>query len=92
MDLEDFIATTLTSIKRGISKANSNSDGTFAIYQQQKVVSFDLAVEVSNEKSSGKGGGLRIQVVEGKLESSSKDKSASTSRIHFIVDIKRNID
>ena len=49
MDLKDFIATTLTSIREGIIDANKQTSNNFRIYVADKVINFDIAVEVSNE-------------------------------------------
>jgi hypothetical protein len=87
MDLKDFIATTLISIKEGIATANSKTDKAFKVMPEAKVVNFDIAVEIAKEKSSEKGGGLKIHVVEGKIGGSSTSKESNVSRINFTVGV-----
>lgn len=87
MDLKDFIATTLVSIKEGIEEANTKTSKAYKIMPENKVVNFDIAVEVSREGTSQKGGGIRIHVVEAKLGKDSKEKESNVSRINFIVGV-----
>jgi len=90
MDLKDFIAKTLTSIRYGIKEANSEKEN-FYINANTQVVNFDVAVEIGKEKGNTKGGGLNIKVVKGSIDSTSKIKESSISRINFTVGVKMNI-
>ena len=90
MDLKDFIAKTLSSIRDGVKEANTDKNN-FVIYAKDQVVNFNVAVEIGQEKSGGKSGALRIKVVEGNIDSSSKTKESSISRIDFTVGVKSHI-
>ncbi len=87
MDLKDFIATTLISIKEGIAEANSKTNKAYKIGPESKVVNFDVAVEVSKEGKTEKGGGIRIHVVEAKLGKDQTSKESNVSRINFTVGV-----
>ena len=87
MDLKDFISTTLISIKEGLAEANSKTDKAFKIAPESKVINFNVAVEVSNEGTTQKGGGMRIHVVEAKLGKETKEISSNISRIDFTVGV-----
>lgn len=86
MDLTDFISQTLISIRDGVQSANKDKN----LYQMNTTndVEFDIAVEVSEEKSNQKGGGVAIRVVEGKLSSENKSRESNISRIKFKVKVK----
>ena len=87
MDLKDFIATTLISIKEGVAEANKQTGNSFKIVSEAKVVNFDVAVEVSNEGKSEAGGKVKIYVVEGSLGKDTKTKESNVSRINFTVGV-----
>jgi len=87
MDLKDFISTTLVSIREGIAEANKKTDKAYKIVPENKVVNFDIAVEVSNEQKSGGGGGIKIHVVEAKLGKDHTNKESNISRINFTVGV-----
>lgn len=91
MDLSEFIAKTLISIRQGISEANKKTDNAYKIHPESKVVNFDIAVEISREDASEKKGGATIKVVEGSMGSSSKSKEANISRINFTVGVNTSI-
>lgn len=91
MDLSEFITKTLVSIKLGVANANKETNNSFLISSDTKVVNFDIAVEIEREDSKSKGGGLTIKVVEGNLSSSSKSKESNVSRINFTVGVNTNI-
>ena len=44
MDLKDFIATTLISVREGIVDANKQTSNKFRIYGANKVINFDIVV------------------------------------------------
>lgn len=90
MDLEDFIATTLVSIRKGIATANKESK-LYKITPEDKVVNFDIAVEVSKEAKTGGGGGVRIHVVEAKVGKDNTRKESNVSRINFTVGVSTAI-
>jgi len=97
MELEEFIATTLFSIKKGIRDANikiAEDDGgklgtnvscQYEISAGGKGIKFDVAVTVSNEKGSKGGGKVKIAVVDigGGINSLSREEYVS--RISFEV-------
>jgi len=91
MELEEFITTTLFSIKKGISDANikiaevSGERCQYEISPGGKGIKFDVAVTVSNEKESEGGGKVKIAVVDigGGINSLSKEEHVS--RIIFEV-------
>ncbi len=90
MDLEQFIATTLISIRKGIATAN-REEKMYKIIPENKVVNFDIAVEVSKEAKSGGGGGIKIHVVEAKLGKDQTNKQSNVSRINFTVGVSTAI-
>lgn len=90
MDLEQFIATTLISIRKGIATANKE-DKMYKIIPENKVVNFDIAVEVSKEAKTGGGGGIKIHVVEAKLGKDQTNKQSNVSRINFTVGVSTAI-
>jgi len=87
MDLKDFIAKTLISIKEGVAEANKSTGNAYKINSEAKVVNFDIAVEVSKEGKTEAGGGLRIHVVEAKLGKNNTSKESNVSRINFTVGV-----
>ena len=87
MDLKDFIATTLISIKEGVAEANKKTGNAYKINSEAKVVNFDIAVEVSNEGKTGVGGGLKIHVVEARIGKDNTTKESNISRINFTVGV-----
>jgi len=97
MELEEFITTTLLSIKKGIRNANlkiSEDDGKtlgvddtihYEIDRNNKGIKFDIAVTISNEKETEGGGKIRVAVVDiggGKTLTTSEEH---ISRISFEV-------
>lgn len=90
MDLKDFISTTLISIKQGIAEANK-VDKAYLIVPENKVVNFDIAVEVSKEGKSGGSGGVKIHVVEAKLGKDQTNRESNVSRINFTVGVSTGI-
>lgn len=91
MNLKEFIANTLVSIKEGIEKANSGESGNYYITSNSQVVNFDVAVEVAEEKGKDRSGGLAIKVVEAKIRGSTRMKESNISRINFTVGVKKVI-
>ncbi len=103
MELEDFITTTLLSIKKGIRNANikiAENDGKklgvdetiqYEIDAESKGIKFDVAVTVSGAKATEGGGKIRVAVVDigGGKSSSSKEEHAS--RISFEVSAFRSV-
>jgi dihydroxyacetone kinase DhaKLM complex PTS-EIIA-like component DhaM len=87
MDLSDFIATTLISIQKGITEANRQTNKAYKIMPESKVVNFDVAIEIGREDINGKAGALKVKVVEGNIEKTSKTKESNTSRINFTVGV-----
>jgi len=90
MDLEDFISTTLISIRKGIAGANKE-EKMYKIIPENKVVNFDIAVEVSKEGKAGGGGGIKIHVVEANLGKEQTNKESNVSRINFTVGVSTAI-
>lgn len=87
MELTQFIKITLSSIKKGVSEANSESGNVYRINPGSDKIDFDIAVEVAKEKGSEKGGGLAVKVIEGRISGSSSSKESSVSRIKFSVSV-----
>ena len=91
MELEEFITTTLFSIKKGIKDANikiAKDDGTSSQYEinrDSKGIEFDVAVTVSSEKGSEGGGKIKIAVVDVGGTTNSFLKEEYVSRISFEV-------
>ena len=90
MDLKEFISKTLISISEGVKESNKINK-MFEIRPKDQVVNFDIAVEIAEEKESGKGGGLKIKVVEGNLSASQRSKESNISRINFTVGVGTKI-
>ncbi len=90
MDLEEFITTTLVSIRKGIAGANKDTKA-YKITPEDKVVNFDIAVEVSKEGKTEGGGGLKIHIVEAKLGKGHTNKESNVSRINFTVGVSTAI-
>lgn len=103
MDLEEFITTSLISIKKGIRDANqkiSKEDGKtlsvdddiqYQINHDSKGIKFDIAVIISNEKETKGNGKIKIAVVDiggGKALSS---KEEHISRISFEVEAFKSV-
>lgn len=91
MDLSEFIAKTLISIRQGITEANKETENAYKIHPEAKVVNFDIAVEISREKSNEKKGGATIKVIEGSMGVTSKSKESNISRINFTVGVNTSI-
>jgi|SRR3989344_4698782 len=103
MELEDFITTTLLSIKKGIRNANikiSEIDGKtlgvdetiqYEIDRDSKGIKFDVAVTVNSEKGTKGGGGIRVAVVDIGTERKSTSKEEHISRISFEVDVFKSV-
>lgn len=91
MDLSEFITTTLTSIQKGVTDANSQTDGTYNVVANNQVVNFDVAVTVSKETAKGGKGGLQIHIVEASLGANTKKEESNVSRINFTVGVKKTI-
>ena len=91
MDLKDFIYTTLTSIREGIIDANKPTNNKFSIYGAEKVITFDIAVEVSNEGKVGAGGGVKIHVAEVKVGKDNTTKESNVNRISFSVGLRGDV-
>lgn len=98
MELEDFITTTLLSIKKGIRNANvkiaEDAGGKLGVdktsqYQidrdDKKGIKFDIAVTVSGEKTTEGGGKIRVAVVDVGGGKTSASKEEHVSRISFEV-------
>ncbi len=91
MDLKDFIATTLTSIREGIIDANKQTSNKFKIYGTDKVINFDIAVEVSNEGKTGAGEGVKVHVIEANIGKGSTTKESNVNRISFPVGLSGDV-
>jgi hypothetical protein len=97
MDLDQFITTTLFSIKKGINNANVQIakdagktlgvDATiqYEIDRQNKGIRFDVAVTVSAEKGAKGGGKIRVAVIDVGGNKTSSTKEEYVSRISFEV-------
>lgn len=91
MDLEDFISTTLRSIRLGIHNANEGQSSSYIMNSNKNEINFDIAVEVTNEKKTDKSGGLKIKVIEGSLGTNNTQKESNVSRIKFSVGVNTHI-
>jgi hypothetical protein len=105
MELEEFITTTLLSIKRGIRAANVASaedegkilgeDATiqYQIDKKEKNggINFDVAVTVSNGSKKQGGGKIRVAVLDVGGEKSSSSQEEHVSRISFSIDPFRSV-
>jgi hypothetical protein len=101
MELDQFIETTLVSIKKGIGSANvkiAEMEGKtlgqdiaaqFIMERNQdkreSCVSFDVAVTATQENAKNGGGGIKIAVVNLGGNISSADTHEHVSRIKFSV-------
>lgn len=97
MELDEFITTSLLSIKKGIRNANLNiSEGEgktlgiddtiqYHIDHTSKGVKFDVAVTVSNEKETEGGGKIRVAVIDIGGGKTLTSKEEHISRISFEV-------
>ena len=87
MDVEDFVARTLSQIASGLESANS-STGTFRLNNSDGV-GFDLAVsyEETATKSKDAKGGFNVKVLKAESggESGRSAKSTAISRVTFKV-------
>ncbi len=95
MELKDFIKTTLRELSEAIDesgvelgkkvmltnvKLREKSHGDYGF------IDFDLAVEVKNSKKNGKGGGLKVSIVQANLGNETETASNASSRIKFTVE------
>jgi hypothetical protein len=92
MELDEFITNTLISINKGVGEANKQADNRYVILPNKQVVNFDVAVEVSTNEGSKKGGGLKIHVVELGANKSVQTSSSNISRINFTVGVQEDIE
>ena len=95
MELDDFITTTLLSIKKGIRNANTKiaeDDGKklgidatiqYEIDRGNKGIKFDVAVTASGEKAVEGGGKIQVAVMNIGGSGSSSSKEEHVSRISF---------
>lgn len=103
MELEEFITTTLLSIKKGIRGANlkiSEEDGKtlgiddtiqYQINHDSKGVKFDVAVTVSNESETEGGGKIRVAVVDIGGGKTITSKEEHISRISFEIEAFKSV-
>lgn len=92
MDLSDFISTTLLSIRTGLQKANDQEKVKFVMDSVDNKVDFDIAVEVTQEKGSERGGGLKIKVIEGNIMGKNNTKELNVSRIKLSVKVGTRLE
>lgn len=95
MELKEFIKTTLRELAEAIDESGVELKKKIALtntalrvksHGDYGLIDFDLAVDVRESTRSGKGGGLKISVVEAKLGKDNETASSSTSRIKFTVE------
>ena len=103
MELEEFITTTLLSIKEGIHNANikiAENDGKklgvdetiqYEIDRDNKGIKFDVAVTVSGEKATEGGGKIRVAVLDIGGGKTSSSKEEHVSRISFEVSAFKSV-
>jgi hypothetical protein len=103
MELEDFISTTLLSIKNGIRNTNikiAENNGKklgvdetvqYEIDRDNKGIKFDIAVTVSGEKAVEGGGKIRVAVVDIGGGKTSSSKEEHVSRINFEVSAFKSV-
>lgn len=91
MELDEFIKNTLVSINKGVGDANKEASNRFVVWPNQQVVNFDVAVEVSSNVGTKKGGGVRIHVVELGANKSTQTSSSNVSRINFTIGVQEDI-
>lgn len=97
MELDNFITTTLLSIKKGIRDANikiCENDGKklgiddtiqYEIDRGSKGIKFDIAVTVNKEDASEGGGKIRVAVIDIGGNTNISTKEEKVSRISFEV-------
>lgn len=103
MELEEFITTTLLSIKKGINVANikiAEDNGKelgvdetiqYEIDSESKGIKFDIAVTVSSETTGNGGGGIKVAVVNIGASVTSASAQEHISRISFEVDAFKSV-
>ncbi len=103
MELEEFITTTLLSIKKGIQEANIciskqkgktlgiDDDIQYEIHRESKGIKFDIAVTVSNEKEAEGGGKIKVAVLDIGGGKTTTSKEEHISRISFEVSAFKSV-
>lgn len=91
MELDEFITNTLISVNKGVGEANKQSENRYVIWPNEQVVNFDVAVEVSSNEGSTKGGGIKIHVVELGMNKAAQTSSSNFSRINFTFGVQKDI-
>jgi len=95
MEVKDFVKTTLKQLSEALSESKvelgKNVRLTNITLRSKQMgnyglIDFDLAVEAKSTEATGKGGGVRISVVEAKLGKDKELVSSSISRIKFTVE------
>lgn len=92
MEIKDFVKTTLKQLSEALSESTkelgksiklTNTVLRTAGHGNYGLIEFDLAVEAKMSESTGKGGGIKIAIVEAKLGKDTESTSSSISRIRF---------
>lgn len=95
MELKDFIKTTLRELAEAIDESGvalkkkvmlTNTALRAKSHGNYGLIDFDLAVDVKESTKAGKGGGLKVSVVEARIGKDSETASSTTSRIKFTVE------
>jgi hypothetical protein len=95
MDIKDFIKTSLHQIASALEESGEELKKKVQLTNtvlrtkgqgNYGLIEFDLAVEAKELKTSGKGGGVRISVVEAHLGKDTEVTSSTVSRVRFKVE------
>ncbi|MFH1447125.1 MAG: hypothetical protein ABIG43_06945 [Chloroflexota bacterium] len=95
MDIKDFIKTSLSQIASALDESGKELKKKVKLTNtvlrmkgqgNYGLIEFDLAVEAKESKTSGKGGGVRISVVEARIGKDSEITSSTVSRVRFKVE------
>jgi hypothetical protein len=88
MELDQFIADTLTNVQKGLATANSKIKDTGEksfIMNSGDQVTFDVALTVNDENGGKVGGGIRIAGIGLGSDLETKSTQGSISHIKFSV-------
>ena len=84
MQLDQFITNTLTDVVNGVRKANETFKETSKFeLRTGEEIAFDIAITVSEESSSKKGGGISVYSIKLGGEKGSSDSNQNITRIKF---------
>ncbi len=95
MEIKDFVKTTLLQLAEAVEESKKEIGKKVTLTNvplrikgsgDYGLVDFDLAVEAKTSSTTGKGGGIRISVVEARLGKDNEASSSSISRIKFTLE------